>query len=199
MERCATLPIAAGSAVLPPANSLPAEGGVNGMGRVPQPWDGTQPECIGLAATQDEVFASVYSQNIIQVLDVATGQPTRTLACYRPRGLALDAKGNLYAVCCGTDQAAADRPLQRRAGRGRAGRCQRTRCPGGRGGRCRRANRTSPTKARSQQIKTFSADGKLLRTLGKEGGRPWAGKYDPTSYRDPVANRGGPAGRTRRR
>jgi hypothetical protein len=96
--KVATLPIAAGAAILPPADSLPAEGGVNGMGRTPQPWDGTQPECIGLAATQNEVFASVYSQNILQVLDVATGRPTRTLACYRPRGLTLDAKGNLHAA-----------------------------------------------------------------------------------------------------
>ena len=37
----------------------------------------------------------------------------------------------------------------------------------------------------SQQVKTFSPEGTLLRTLGKEGGRPWAGAYDPASYRDP--------------
>ena len=76
------------------------------MGRSPQPFDGTAPECIGLAATDKEVFASVYSQNIIQAIDVESGQPTRTLPCPRPRGLALDGKGNLYADSYGSDQPA---------------------------------------------------------------------------------------------
>jgi hypothetical protein len=46
----------------------------------------------------------------------------------------------------------------------------------------------------SQQVKIFGPDGKLLKTLGKEGGRPWAGTYDPTSYRDPSAIAADPQG-----
>jgi hypothetical protein len=46
----------------------------------------------------------------------------------------------------------------------------------------------------SQQIKTFSADGRPLRVLGKAGGRPWAGTYDPESYRDPSAIAADPRG-----
>ena len=79
-------PAAGLTAIKAPEGSLPAEGGVNGMGRTPAPEDGTAPECIGLAATAKEIFASVYSQNLIQVLDVDSGQPTRTLACPRRAG-----------------------------------------------------------------------------------------------------------------
>jgi hypothetical protein len=192
--KVSTQPIAAGSAILPPPNSLPAEDGVNGMlPRRPQPWDGTQPECIGLAATEKEVFASVYSQNIIQVLDVASGQPTRTLSCYRPRGLALDAKGNLYAVCCGTDHTP---QIVRFDGvQGEAKPIVSSELVAPVGVTADAAGRIHVTdEGTSQQIKVFSAGGKLLRCLGKAGGRPWAGKYDPTSYRDPsqiVADRRG--------
>ena len=180
----ATLPIAAGAAILPPPNSLPAEGGTNGMGRVPQPWDGTQPECIGLAATAKEVFAAVYSQNIIQVLDVATGEPTRSLACYRPRGLALDAHGNLYAVCCGTEQS--PKIVRFHGVQGEARPIVASELVAPVGVAVDAAGQIHVTdEGTSQQIKTFDAGGKLLRTLGKPGGRPWAGTYDPTSYRDP--------------
>ena len=33
--------------------------------------------------------------------------------------------------------------------------------------------------AAAQNVKVFSPKGKLVRTIGKEGGRPWIGKYDP--------------------
>ena len=172
------------AAIKAPEGSLPAQGGVNGMGRKPAPEDGTAPECMGVAATANEVFASVYSQNIIQVLDVESGQPTRTLACPRPRGLALDAKGNLYAVSFGTDAPA---QIVRFTG------VQGTPTPVVTGELVAPVGVTVDASGQisvtdegaSQQIKTFSSEGKLVRTLGKKGGRPWVGAYDPTSYRDP--------------
>lgn len=171
-------------AIKAPEGSLPAEGGVNGMGRTPQPYDGTAPECIGLAATANEVFASVYSQNIIQVLDVESGQPTRTLACPRPRGLALDAQGNLYAVSYGTDQAA--RVVRFKGTEGTPTPVVTTGLEAPVGVTVEASGQISVTdEGASQQIKTFSADGKLVRTLGKKGGRPWAGAYDPAAYLAP--------------
>ncbi len=174
----------ANAAIKPPEGSLPEEGGVNGMGRTPAPEDGTAPECLGLAATANEVFASVYSQNIIQVLDVESGQPTRTLSCPRPRALALDAKGNLYAVSFGTDAAA--QVLRFNGVQGTPTPVVTGELVAPVGVTVDAAGRISVTdEGASQQIKTFSPDGKLVRTLGKKGGRPWAGTYDPTSYRDP--------------
>jgi len=39
----------------------------------------------------------------------------------------------------------------------------------------------------SHQLKTFSCDGRLIRTLGKKGGRAFLGAYDPTSFSYPAA------------
>jgi len=172
------------TAIKPPDGSLPTEGGYNGGGRTPAPDDGTEPECLGLAATANEVFASIYSQNIIQVLDVDSGQPTRTLSCTRPRGLALDAQGNLYAVSFGTDQS--PQIVRFEGVQGTAKPVVTSGLVAPVGVAVDASGQISVTdEGASQQIKTFSSDGKLVRTLGKEGGRPWAGAYDPTSYRDP--------------
>ncbi|EQD31778.1 hypothetical protein B1A_19760, partial [mine drainage metagenome] len=38
----------------------------------------------------------------------------------------------------------------------------------------------------SQQVKVFSPTGQLIQTLGKRGGRPWAGKYVAANYLDPA-------------
>ncbi len=75
----ASVPIAAGNTpIAAPPNSLPAENGLNKSG--------TAPECMGLAATDKEVFASIYSQNLIQVMDIESGKATRTLTCLRRAG-----------------------------------------------------------------------------------------------------------------
>jgi len=172
------------TAINAPEGSLPPEGGVNGMGRTPAPGDGTAPECVGVAATANEVFASVYSQNIIQVLDVETGALTRTLACPAPRGLALDAKGNLYAVSFGTSQA--PQVVRFDGVQGTAKPVVTAGLIAPVGVTVDASGQISVTdEGTSQQIKTFSADGKLVQTFGKQGGRPWEGAYDPTSYRDP--------------
>ena len=179
-------PVAGGglTVIKAPEGSLPAEGGVNGMGRTPAPEDGTAPECIGLAATASEVFASVYSQNIIQVLDVESGQPTRTLPCPAPRGLALDAQGNLYAASFGTSQS--PQVVCFKGAQGTPTPVITTGLVAPVGVTVDASGKITVTdEGTSQQIKTFSPDGNLVRTLGKEGGRPWAGAYDPTSYRDP--------------
>jgi hypothetical protein len=172
--------------IKPPDNSLPAEGGVLGMGRTPSPVDGLEPECIGLAATATEVFAPLYSQNKIQVLDPETGAPIRSLDCPRPRGVALDAQGNLYAVSFGTDAPA--QIVRFDGAQGAAKPVVTAGLVAPVGVAVAASGQICVTdEGPSQQIKIFSADGKLANSLGKEGGRPWAGTYDPTSYRDPSA------------
>jgi hypothetical protein len=180
------VPIAPGSAIAPPPGSTtsndwmsPVRNKIGGLDRY------IEPECVGLAATATEVFASVYSQNIIQVLDAETGQPTRTLACPAPRGLALDAHGNLYAACYGVNQ-----PPQIVRFDGAQGTAKPVVTSGlvsPLGVTIDPSGRISVTdEGASQQVKTFSSDGKLVRTLGKPGGRPLEGTYDPTSYRIPT-------------
>ncbi|HEY8966259.1 MAG TPA: hypothetical protein VIM58_07445, partial [Candidatus Methylacidiphilales bacterium] len=148
--------------------------------------DGTQPECLGLAASKGEVFASVYSQNLIQVLDAESGKPVRRLDCPRPRGLALDAAGNLYAVSCGADQPSRVFRFERAAGPGRPVVVEGLSAPlgiaVGAGGEIAVSD-----GAASQQVKIFSPDGRFLRAYGAEGGRPWLGAYRPDAFLCPSA------------
>jgi len=182
-----SVPIAPGPGIVPPPGStnsndwiVPSLNKDHGLDHY------VVPECVGLAATATEVFASVYSQNIIQVLDAETGQPTRTLLCPAPRGLALDAQGNLYAVIYGVNQ-----PSQVVRFDGVQGTAKPVVTSGlvsPLGVTVDASGQISVTdEGASQQIKTFAPDGKLVRALGKEGGRPLEGTYDPTSYRIPTA------------
>ncbi|MEI9999082.1 MAG: hypothetical protein WDO13_07880 [Verrucomicrobiota bacterium] len=120
------------------------------------------------------------------MLDVESGQPTRTLACPAPRGLALDSAGNLYAVSFGPNQ-----PPQVVCFHGAEGNpdpviTHDLIAPFGVAVNAK--DQISVTdEGASQQVKIFGANGALLRTLGKEGGRPWAGTYDATSYLAPSA------------
>ena len=174
----ASVPIVSGNTPIPaPDGGFPAEIGTN---KGP-----TVAECIGVAATDKEVFASIYSQNIIQVLDIATGQPTRTLSCPAPRGLTLDAGGNLYAVSYGSSQAPQIVRFDGTQGDAKPVITSNLVAPFGVA--VDASGQISVTdEGSSQQVKTFSADGKLVRTLGKRGGRPWAGTYDDTSYLSPA-------------
>ena len=148
--------------------------------------DGSQPECLGLAATDREVFASIYSQNLIQVFDAETGQPTRTLICPSPRGLALDRDGNLYAVSYGTDQAPEIVRFDLAAGNGKPVVTAGLSAPLGVTVDVAREIAVTD-EGPSQQVKIFSSNGKLLHTYGKAGGRPWIGTYDPDAFLAPSA------------
>ena len=146
---------------------------------------GSQPESVGLAASRAEVFASVYSRNIIQVLDPGTGALVRTLACPGPRGVCLDARGDLYAVSYVPGRPA--RVLKFGGGRG-AGRPVVTAglaAPWGVAADAKGDLHVSDGGA-SQQVKTFSPQGRLLAAWGKHGGRAALGTYDPSSFRDPA-------------
>ena len=143
---------------------------------------------MGLAATKTEVFASVYSENKIQVLDPESGLPTRTIDCLRPRGLTVDAAGNLFAVSFGLDQQAQVLEFKGAAVPG---------VPVITAGLVAPFSVAVDTSGNfhvtdggaSQQVKTFSPAGKSISTVGKLGGRGWAGTYDNASYRNPKWHR----------
>lgn len=142
---------------------------------------GNQPEAVGIAATGAEVYASVYSQNIIQVLNPETGLPVRTLLCPAPRGLCLDGAGNLYAVSYVPDGAA--QVLKFAAGEGTAIPVvtEGLVAPWGVAVDAQGSIYVSDLGA-SQQIKVFSPNGQVKGTWGKPGGRTWAGTYDGSSF-----------------
>ncbi len=141
-------------------------------------------ETSGLACTAREVYAALYTHNLIRVLDAATGAKVRDIACPGPRGLALDAHGDLYAVSYAADRAPAVLKFTGATGAGvtvvsgldtpydvtvdAAG-----------------VLYVSEQGAR-QQVTTFTPAGKPLHAIGKAGGRRTFGAYDQAGLRNPI-------------
>ncbi len=128
-------------------------------------------ETSGLACSAHEVFASLYSRNLVRVFDPETGTQLREFACPGPRGITLDVPGNLFVVSYDPDLSGP--------------RVVKFDHAAGQPHPVITANLAMPydvavdTAGRlyvsdlgtSQQVKTFNADGTLLRAQGKPGGR----------------------------
>ncbi len=138
----------------------------------------------GLVANDHEVFTSVPGENTIRAFDVDSGAMRRELAAMAPLGLALDGQGDLFAV-----SAMAGGPFRVV----RFAKAQGKEQPVVEEGLVSPWDVAVDEKGlihvtdggASQQVKVFSREGKLLRALGREGGRPWAGKYDVSSFLNP--------------
>ena len=142
-------------------------------------------ETVGLAATATEVYASAYTHNSIRVFNAETGALLRELPCPGPRGLALDAQGNLYAVSFVPGKTA--QVVKFAAGNGTPQVVVSTRLIAPWDVAVDAKQRLHVTDGgSSQQIKVFDAAGKFLRAIGKQGGRPWAGKYDARALLNPT-------------
>jgi hypothetical protein len=152
-----------------------------------------QPECIGLACDAQTVYASAYAKNAIRLFNAETGAHLRDLPCPGPRGIALAANGDLYAVSNLYDHAPC--VVVYRGGVEPPELVITTDLLAPWDVAVDAAGRLHVTDlAASQQVKVFTADGTLLRTLGKPGGRAWAGKYDPTSLLRPAGIAADPRG-----
>lgn len=137
--------------------------------------------CAGIAVRGNELFVSDYNGSRILVLDAATGAEKRSIPCPKPRGL-----------CCTGDTLLVAQLAKDLS----AGRIVAIPCTGGEMRTIVANNLTAPygiaadlsgrihvsDLGESQQVKTFSADGRLLRTLGRKGGRAYLGKIDPDSF-----------------
>ena len=146
---------------------------------------GLQPQCMGLAANSREVFASVYSKNKIRVLSAHTGGLLRSLECAGPRGVCLDRQGDLFAVSYVPGKPGKIVEFIHAAGVGRVVVGSHLAAPWSVA--VDGAGRIHVTdEGASQQVKVFSPTGQLIQTLGKRGGRPWAGKYVAANYLDPA-------------
>ena len=146
-----------------------------------------QPQSVGVAANGREVFFPFYAKNQIHVLDAATGQPLRVLSCPGPRGLALDAKGDLFAVSFVEGEKSGAQIVKFTDGKGAAQTvvARDLQAPwdvavGADG------SLFVSDLGDSQQVKVFDNTGQLRRSFGKAGGRAWQGKYDGKSFVRPA-------------
>ena len=144
-----------------------------------------QPQSVGVTANGREVFVPVYAKNLIHVLDAQTGAKLRELNCPGPRGVTLDAQGDLFAVSFVEGKGA-----------------QIVRFAGGKGApqSVVTQNLQSPWDVAvakdgriyvsdlgaAQQIKVFDAKGQLMKSFGKAGGRAWQGQYKGEGFLRPA-------------
>jgi sugar lactone lactonase YvrE len=129
---------------------------------------------IALAVGGNRIYASLYWENKIVAIDTATGNITDSYAVSRPAGLAFDQKnGMLYAVSgsdivrvnIATKTVAAepflcglDHPFGLTLGQD--------------------GKLYVSVRGRQMQVLVFSPAGKQIQRIGKDGGRPWIGKYN---------------------
>ncbi|MFZ2658408.1 MAG: FlgD immunoglobulin-like domain containing protein [Victivallales bacterium] len=156
------------------------------VGGKKKPKTGKEPNAPGLAIRDAKGYVSLYYEDRIAVMDLKSGKVEGELKLVKPFGLCFDSKGDLYAISRGNEgntanvvrfAAAAGDPIP-----------------------VIDKELLSPVylavlddgqiavtdaAPASQQVKRFSADGKLLEAKGKAGGRPWAGKYEPENFLRP--------------
>ena len=174
------VPISDSAAIKVPPESSPLSNHAS-FGQASAP---NQPETVGLAASENEVFASVYSQNVVQVLAAQTGKPVRTLSCPGPRGLALSKAGDLFVVSFVLGQTPRVLRFARGQGAGIPVVTQGLEAPWD--VTIDAMNRVLVSDGgQSQQIKFFAGQ-QQVAAWGKKGGRAWAGAYDEGAFLQPA-------------
>lgn len=131
-----------------------------------------QRQTMGLALAGGKLYASLYYQNQVVVVDAAAGVSTGTIALDHPSGLAAGPRGQLYAIS-GKNvvelfYSANWRPVV----------TQNLSAPVGLA--CGANGELYVSDWADQMcVKAFTSAGKFVRAIGKVGGRPLAGVYDP--------------------
>jgi hypothetical protein len=131
------------------------------------------PNVKGLAVSGSSLYVSLGFEDTILELDWKTGRQVRAFSVPRPAGLAVDGSGRLLAV--------SDRRLVRvdtRSGAVNPVVTAGLSYPWG-VAVDRAGNVYVTDQGSAMDVKVFDATGRLLRTVGKPGGRPWIGRYDP--------------------
>ena len=139
-----------------------------------------QPDCVGLAARDGKVFMSSYGLSKIFILDAETGKTTGELDCPSPRGLALNAAGDLFAVSYIPGKTAQVVRFAKAAGAAMPVITSGLEAPYD-VAVSKDGQLAVSDLGKSQQVKIFSASGKLVKALGSKGGRAWQGTYNPAA------------------
>ncbi|MBN2449150.1 MAG: hypothetical protein JXR77_02105 [Lentisphaeria bacterium] len=135
---------------------------------------------LGLAVDGDLLYASLCLENRIVIYDWRRGEKVGDIVVPRPVGLALAADGRLLAVS-GRTVVAVDREARTALPLVREGLSAPWQIAVGTDGLLY----VSDCGA-AMQVKVFAPDGRPLRTIGRDGGRPWIGRYDPTGMLMPA-------------
>jgi RNA polymerase sigma factor (sigma-70 family) len=128
---------------------------------------------LGIAATPSRLYVSLFYEDRLLVLDAETAKPVDEIPLPKPAGLhALDGE-TLLAVSAGT-VVKVDARSKRVTPLVTQGLAAPFNVTADRNGRVYVADWGA-----SFQVKVFSADGRPLRAIGKAGGRPWVGAWEP--------------------
>ncbi|MBC7328187.1 hypothetical protein H5T87_08760 [bacterium] len=132
-----------------------------------------QRQTMGLTVAKGKLYASLYYENKIVVVDPEEGKPIGEIAIPHPAGLASDRRGNLYALSDGKvvvidAESGKITPLVKEGLSAPVGLA----CDA-------QGNIYVSDWGDAMCVKVFSPEGKFLRRIGKLGGRPLIGKYDP--------------------
>ncbi len=151
---------------------------------VPRPWFGNavahhsfsatwcQRQTMGLALAKGKLYASLYYQNKLVVVDPGTGKTIGTIAIKHPAGLAGGPDGSLYAI--------SGKQVVKLVG-------AKTWVPVITSGLVAPVGLATDARGRlyvsdwgtAMCVKEFSPQGQFIRNIGQVGGRPLAGEYDP--------------------
>ena len=130
---------------------------------------------LGLACHADKIYLSSYLQNRILVIDCERGEMEKEIQIERPAGLAVDTQGRLMVVT-GNQVMVIDVVT---------GKTQPLISSDSGGLQSPVALATDRQDkiyvsdwAREMCVKVYSRQGKFLRRIGKQGGRPWLGAWD---------------------
>ena len=131
----------------------------------------------GLAAADGELFVSYAAGNVVVVADGALGAKVKALTIEKPGGLECGADGKLYVLSAGSRVLRVDvasgkaepvvGDLQNAAGLALGA----------------EDNIYVGVRDPDNQVKVFSKEGKLVRTIGKAGGRAPLGRWQPDGMR----------------
>jgi hypothetical protein len=127
---------------------------------------------VAMAFDRDSLFVSLYFENKVAVFDKKTFARTSTIDVPAPAGLAYDASRGIMYCVSGSDIVAL------RDGKVAATPVRGLDFPTGLSVD-KDGNLYVSVRGRQMEVRRYSPEGKLLATIGKHGGRPWVGSFEP--------------------